>query len=1045
MKFLDKIFSMAMALIVMLIFAISIGTATFIENDYGTQTARALIYNAKWFEVLLLYFCLIVAYNIFRFKMYKRTKWGQLTLHLALLLIGIGAFITRYIGYEGILHIREGETKNFMVSDKMILNITLKDKNQTKSYEFPLFLSSLGKNNFKTSISLNGKKLDIKLLKYLPSAKKIITKNANKKNTILEMKIASKTGAEDIFLKKGESKKINGILISFEDKKKKSTPSIYIFEENNTLFANFPGKVKTLDMATQKQEELNSGKHTFFERRLYMLGDTSIVLRKVHKNSVLKWQQTSLKPGNVDPQMLFLELKYKDKTKKVHLSGRRGVTGRTKVIDFGDLKVAASYGAKVIALPFSIKLIDFELERYPGSMSPASYSSYVRVFDGNTTFPPSSLPPYHIYMNHVLDYKGFRFFQSSYDMDERGSVLSVNHDPGTLITYIGYFLLALGFLWSYLTKNGRFQALRRKLEKLQEERKLLISSFAILLALFSSTPTFAASNLATGVSKEELKTIQAIPKSHTEKFARLIVQDNGGRMKPIDTLATEILSKISRKSSILGLDHNQILLGMTVFPKIYQKLRIIKVSHPGIIKKLGLPKGSKYASFNDFFENKNYKLASDIQIATRKKSAQRNQYDKEIIKVDERLNVEYMVFQGLFLKIFPLPGDKNNKWFSPIEAMQKFPPEQSKLVRALIANYFLAIEQGVKQNNWTKADEALKALKGYQAMYGKAVLPSKQRVEMEIKYNRLNIFNSIVLVYILVGLILLILAFVNIVKPKFSLKWPVRIALIILIATFLLHTFGLGLRWYVAQHAPWSNAYESILYIAWATALAGFVFSKRSPITLAATSILAGIFLFVAHLNWLDPQITNLVPVLQSYWLMIHVAVITASYGFLALGALLGMFVMVLFILRGKDGNPNIDLAIKELTVINEMGLLIGLGLVTVGNFLGGVWANESWGRYWGWDPKETWAAVTILVYAVVVHMRFIPALRGIFAFNVASILAYSSVIMTYFGVNYYLSGMHSYAAGDPVPIPSWVLPAVLTIFALILFASKNRKIDAKL
>jgi cytochrome c-type biogenesis protein CcsB len=1029
---------MGMALVVMLIFAVSIGVATFIENDYGTQSARALIYNSKWFEILLFYFSAIVAYNIFRFKMYKKPKWGQLTLHIALLLIAVGAFITRYIGYEGILHIREGQTKNFMVSDQMMLNITLKDKNKTQSFEIPMLLSSLGENHFNTSAQIDDKKVDITLKKYLPSAKKELITGKKDGKTLLDMKIASSTGSDDIFLAKGQSKIFGGILVSFEGEKSSKTPTVYIKEQNGSLSVTLPTQTQTLDMVTQKRDTLQAGEHKLLKKRLYMIGALSMVVRDVKKGAKTEWVSTSLKPNNANPQMVFLELKYKNKSKSIELSGRRGITGTPKSVDFEDLKATLSYGAKVIGLPFSIKLDDFELERYPGSMSPASYSSYVQVIDKEKGVNMK----YHIFMNHVLDYRGFRFFQSSYDMDEKGSVLSVNHDPGTLITYIGYFLLTVGFAWSFIAQKGRFQALRRKLQKLHEEKKALITSFIVLLSLFGATPSFASSNLGEGISKENLKLIQSIDKNHADNFSRLVVQDNGGRMKPVDTLAQEVLSKISRKSSILGLNHNQVLLGMTTFPQIYQNLKMIKVSHPAILKKLGLPKGTKYASFNDFFDKNGYKLSADIQNATRKKSAQRNQYDKDLIKVDERLNVEYMVFKGLLLKIFPLQNDKNNKWYSPIEAMKSFPPEQSKLIRALMANYFLAVEEGVKKGKWEKADKGLKAIAGYQAMFGKEVMPSKDRVEMEIKYNRLNIFNSIVPIYILVGLILLILAFVNIVKPKFSLKWPVRISLIILIVTFALHTFGLGLRWYVAEHAPWSNAYESILYIAWATALAGFVFTKRSPITLAATSILAGIFLFVAHLNWLDPQITNLVPVLQSYWLMIHVAVITASYGFLALGALLGMFVMVLFIIRGKNGNPNIDLAIKELTAINEMGLLIGLGLVTVGNFLGGVWANESWGRYWGWDPKETWAAVTILVYAVVVHMRFIPKLNNTFAFNVASILAYSSVIMTYFGVNYYLSGMHSYAAGDPVPIPAWVTPAILSIFALILFASRNRKLN---
>jgi cytochrome c-type biogenesis protein CcsB len=230
-------------------------------------------------------------------------------------------------------------------------------------------------------------------------------------------------------------------------------------------------------------------------------------------------------------------------------------------------------------------------------------------------------------------------------------------------------------------------------------------------------------------------------------------------------------------------------------------------------------------------------------------------------------------------------------------------------------------------------------------------------------------------------------------------------------------------------------------YIAWATVLAGFIFSKQSPITLASTSILAGLILFVAHLNWMNPQITNLVPVLNSYWLSIHVSMITASYGFLGLGALLGFITLLLYIFGKGENEKQISLSIKELNAINEMSLMIGLVLLTIGNFLGGVWANESWGRYWGWDPKETWALVTILVYAVVVHVRFIKSIYTQFNYSVISLLAFTSVLMTYFGVNYYLAGMHSYAKGDPVPIPDFVPISYAVIFVVIALAYRNRKI----
>jgi cytochrome c-type biogenesis protein CcsB len=268
----------------------------------------------------------------------------------------------------------------------------------------------------------------------------------------------------------------------------------------------------------------------------------------------------------------------------------------------------------------------------------------------------------------------------------------------------------------------------------------------------------------------------------------------------------------------------------------------------------------------------------------------------------------------------------------------------------------------------------------------------------------------------------------------------------ILILSFISQTIGLGLRWYISGHAPWSDGYESMVYISWATVLAGFLFSKNSPITLAATSILTALILFVAHLSWLDPQISNLVPVLKSYWLTFHVSMITGSYGFLGLGALLGFLNLILFIMSkssSKENNKFIALTIKELTYVAEMTLIVGLIFLTIGNFLGGVWANESWGRYWGWDSKEAWTLVTLVIYSFVVHLRFIPNLNSLYVFNIGALLAYSSVIMTYFGVNFYLSGLHSYAKGDPVPIPDFVYYVIGIVFITIALAYKNRKLNS--
>ncbi len=1032
---LKKLFSMKIAIILMLLFAASIGIATFIENDYGTQTARALIYNARWFEVLLFYFSVTIVYNIFVYKMYRKEKWGQFILHLSFLLIAIGAFVTRYAGYEGIMHIRENQSSNVIMSDFTKLSIEVFDNNKSYLFDRKVLLSSLGFNHINDTISVDGKKINIKLLQYLPAAKKSLVDSKDGKE-YLKLVVASKTTPrQDIFLGRGEKKQFQNTTLKFDGNESIKENEVLIFNKDGNIYIKSSNPIVVREMLSMKTRNFSANEEVALKgKRLYQTNGISLVLKDYKKSAKIVFQNQSLKPNDVYPQMLTLKISSGNESKIVHLFGKKGSVGQKQFITLNGMKLALRYGSIPITLPFALKLNDFIIDRYPGSMAPSSYSSKVVVIDKEKKFP------YHIYMNHVLDYKGFRFFQSSYDMDERGTILSVNHDPGTLITYIGYILLAIGFLWSYFSKTGRVTYLLKRLEKLQSK-----SQVAALFLLSLLLPLHAASIDTSLLTQDEIKKIQAISKEHSERFARLIVQDNGGRMEPLDTLNMNILRKISYKKEILGLNYNQVLLGILVEPEIYNKLRFVRVGHPLINKKIGLPKDAKYASFKDFFDAKGrYKIQEDLDKARKKRPSIRTTYDKELIKVDERLNVLYMSEQGYLLKIFPKPNDPNKTWYNPIDAIKAFPPKESQVVQYLVSSYIKDVLEAIKTNNWKKPNDVIDIIKNFQKFYGSELIPSKEKIEAEIFYNRSGIFEKLIFAYIGIGLILLFSAFASIINPNLKLTLLKKTALFLLILAFLIHTAGLLLRWYIAGHAPWSNAYESILLIAWTTALAGFAFAKKSPIAFAATSILAGIFLFVAFISSLNPQITNLVPVLKSYWLMIHVAVITSSYGFLGLGALLGIFNLILMIINRNQNKPQLLQAIKELTIINEITLLIGLGFLTVGNFLGGVWANESWGRYWSWDPKETWAAVTILVYAAVVHMRFVPKIYSIYTFNVASVLAYFSVIMTYFGVNYYLSGMHSYAAGDPVPIPAWVYPAITSLFILIAIAYKYR-IKAKI
>ncbi len=1028
---MKHIFSMKMAVLILFLFGVIAGVATFIENDYGTQTAQALVYKTKWFEVFLAYFSAILLYNIIKFKSYK-TRFPVFLFHLSFLVIALGALVTRYIGYEGVMHIREGATSHTMVSDYKSLQIEAKTAEQKAYAEKPLYLSSMTSNHVNLDLSVGDKKVSVSLLKYLPTSEEKAIADPNGKK-ILELKVATGKQGQIYYFAKGEKIDFGGFYLGYESEPAKSKPTFLIKESGEGFKVDFPFSLTTVNMNDRSSGSLAKGENDFTRRMLYQFGTNSIVLKEVHPKAVIKMVAKDLKTQSGKPEYIEWEVAVGDQKKQVITRPYKGDSGEIHRLSLNGVDIQLRVGSKQIELPFSIKLLDFQLERYPGSMTPASYASEVVLIDKEQGIEQ----PYRIYMNHILNHRNYRFFQSSYDPDEKGTVLSVNHDPGTLPTYIGYLLLAIGMIWSLFIPTGRFQKLLKGARKLQNT-----AAVALMIAVGLITPQLG--HTATPeIPEKTLKHMQAYDAAHAIEFGKLPVQDYQGRMKPMDTVAHEVISKITGKSTLFGLEPIQMMLGMVMEPSLYQNVQMIKIGHPKIAVKLGLSEDTKFAKFSDFFSVKegNYKLFQEITDASRKKPLEQSKFDKELIKIDERVNVAYMAYQASLLRIYPIPNDANNKWLAPMEAFKTLPKKDADMVKLSISAYFQMVGEGVKTGNWDNANTALKGIRLYQKKHGAAVMPSPDRIDMEIQYNKLGLFGKLVPLYLLLGLILLVFAFINVVKPKFPLRTIMKISWGVLLLGFIIHVIGLGIRWYIADHAPWSNAYESIVFIAASTVLAGIILAKNSPFALAGTAILAGITMGVAHMNFINPEITNLVPVLKSYWLMIHVATIIAGDGFLGLGSMLSLLVLLLYIIRGKQGNKNIDRSIKELSNLSEMGLIIGLMLMTVGNFLGGVWANESWGRYWGWDPKETWAAVTILIYATVLHLRFIPALKSNFVYNVASTWAYSTVLMTYFGVNYYLSGLHSYAAGDPVPIPLWVYYSIAGLLILTLLAARNRKL----
>jgi cytochrome c-type biogenesis protein CcsB len=1018
-RFFLFLLSVKLATALILLFAAVIGYATFIENDFGRDTAKALIFTKWWFELILFMLTVNLIYNLRRYNLFRKEKLAVLMFHLAFIVILIGSGVTRYYGFEGMMHIRENEQSNLIISDDVFLQIKVDNRNLQYERDKKLFLSAISNNNFSIPVNFLKNDITISYKDFFPNVRDTFLNSVEGTQT-LHLVVPGDNGMQSEYLKKNEQRRIDKYIFTFDNPK---NGAVNFFFEDSILFCNAPFDIQSMKMSDRSTGEFLANKKFILERKtLYSLESLNLVLKDIMDSGANQLYSTSDVMKDGGDNALVLDVKCNGESKEVRLKGGKGFIPNSEKFTLGGLYFDLSYGSKAYQTPFIIQLRDFQLERYPGSQSPASFAAEVTVVDKN--FNQDS----RIYMNNVLDYRGYRFFQSSYDQDEKGTILSVNHDRwGTYISYLGYFLLSLGMILVFFSDKTRFSFLSRKLNKLK--KKLILT----LLILFSSLNYLSAENLDSLINSNEISS------KHIKVFETLLVQDNGGRVKPVNTLFSEYLRKISRKNIIVDQSASQVILGMMNNPIIWSKVPMIKISHDKLKQFLNTKESR--VPFKIFFDQEgNYVLKEEVEIAYSKKPIDRGKYEKDIITVDERVNICFTIYNGGILRFFPLPNDSNSTWFSSANS-QVFSSNDSLFVSNIMKMYFTSLNSAINDSDWATCDSVVSYISKFQNRYGYDVMPDGYKIDLEVLYNKVNIFSNLFMFYFIIGLVFLILLLYQIFNSNVIVEKIILIVKWFIFLGFLSQTLGLVSRWIISGHAPWSNGYESMIYIAWATMLSGVIFSRRSYMTLAATSIVASLLLMVAHLNWLDPEITNLVPVLNSYWLMIHVAIITASYGFLALSAILGLFSLWLIIFTTQNKKKRISDILSELTLINERSITIGLFMLTIGTFLGGVWANESWGRYWGWDPKETWALVSVLVYVFILHMRLIPALAGFYIFNLASLIGIWSIIMTYFGVNYYLSGLHSYAAGDPMPIPSFVYYLIaITFLSAILAKFKFNK-----
>ena len=1053
-KITNLLFSTRLTGTLFIVFAAAMAVGTFMDVGQSTSPtpySRTLIFNAWWFEAIMGVFIINFAGNIFRYRLLRKEKWATLTLHLSFIFILLGAFITRYHGFEGMMAIREGATENTFLSQKTYLTTYIDGDfeingqlvRRVEEDEVDFSPRLLNKYTLNTSYSTSA--ISVELVDFIEGAEEDIIPSKDGEY-YLKIVEAGDGAPHNHFLKLGQVSSIHNVLYALN---KPTEGAINITYSENDLTIQSPYEGEYMTMATRFQGRLvKDSIQTLVLRSRYIIGNQAIVFPKpVIKGGFDIVKKSKLLKGDEDG--IALKVSANGDTKIVKLLGGKGANNPFKQIEVGGLEFAFKFGSKLLELPFEVKLNDFIAERYPGTeKSYASFESKVSVLDAeNDDFD------FHIYMNNILNHRGYKFFQSSFDPDEKGTILSVNHDYwGTWFTYLGYYLLYFGLMAILLSKHARMESLRRQLDKIKIKKSKLAMLILFLISFNGYTQTSHGSDHAnlrpTQTQLDSILKLNITPAAEADRFGHLVMQDTDGRMKPINTYASELLRKLSKKDNYKSFDANQVFLSMQESPQLWYNVPLIylKAKKADTIRTiLGLNKTAKYAALVDFLDpNLDYKLGPYLEDAY---GAQVPTAIQKIFKeTDQRVSLLFNTLEGSALRLYPIPDDENNTWVSSKGFREGGYVLKDSLYGNFIKTGFIAYmatlqNDKVLKTDFSKSQQLLDAIKATQTKYGGDTTISEEKIETEILYNRYDVFKKLFEYYMYASSLMFLLLIVQIFKDRSKvLHYSVQTFKYLIWVCFGLHTLGLIARWYISGHAPWSDAYESMIYVAWATMAFGVMLGKKSDLTFASTAFVTAMILMIAHWNWMDPSIGNLQPVLNSYWLMIHVAIIVGSYGPLTLGMILGLITLLLMILTNAKNKEKMALNIKELTIINEMALTVGLVMLTIGNFLGGMWANESWGRYWGWDPKETWALISIMIYAFVIHMRLIPGLRSRFGFSVASVLAYGSIMMTYFGVNFYLAGLHSYAKDDQEISLTYIAATLISLTFISILAYRKHK-----
>ena len=625
---------------------------------------------------------------------------------------------------------------------------------------------------------------------------------------------------------------------------------------------------------------------------------------------------------------------------------------------------------KTKELGFEVSLKNFNVVNYPGTDAPMDY---VTMLTANTQ-------EIKVSMNNIGSFNGYRFIQSGYDSDMQGTTLGVYHDPwGIGITYTGYALLFISLIATMVSKKTRMRHLYRKALSLQGAKAWAV------------TALLAVSSFATSANAQEMVKIDG---DIADDFGKICVLYNS-RITPINTVATSFVTKLCGKPTWDGLSSNQVFAGWIFDVPYWETVKMIEIKEKKAQELLGI--NGKWASFDDFWDNyNNYKLDAPLKKAYKDGDTK---LQKQLRDADEKFNIIRMLYGGEMLKMFPYAGKQGHmQWFAPGQPLGNLKLDEKELVFIKKSMDYLA--ESIITGDKARAEEIAKKIYSYQHVRGKAVVPTKFRIYTETFYNKTNAQRLPVMLYLTLSLVLAIVSTLSLNNGK---QKKTRLVNSVLTWVMLIHTtLLLALRWFVSGHLPMSNGYETMQFMAWATLIVTLVMQKRFLPVKQFGPLLSSFALLVAMITDGNPQITQLMPVLQSPLLSVHVMVIMFSYALFGLTALIGLQGLIAHHRKQEEKE-------QQLAALSQFLLYPAVALIAIGIFIGAIWANVSWGRYWSWDSKETWALITMLIYSAPLHAD-IKWLRKAQHMHIYMLLAFLSVLMTYFGVNYFLSGMHSYA-----------------------------------